>query len=312
MILVTLHGGNPGKHPLQNNVHAHDKEGKMITRSVLQDTEGVILNELRGMYLVGNLLYVANANRTQNSLLCFEGADTCYRLVSRFASREMCKGILHPFDFTFDGAGHCYVSSQDTNVVTRLLVSKDGRTGTAAPVAAALPAHGVFLPGTFVASSVGKLSEPETTPVPEPQGLAYSAEGEKKHSVRGVEWTNDALYVADQPANRVKVYDHDGRLLGQSNAVDCPVHLLAHNGSLYVSGGNEVFTGKLAKPAGDFVLSPIPGLQVKNGCGMTFADSGNFYIASRTENCILKFDPSFHPMKFTCDLPDNPEFLLHV
>jgi hypothetical protein len=91
MILVTLHGGNPGKHPLQNNVHAHDKEGKMITRSVLQDTEGVILNELRGIDLVGNLLYVANANRTQNSLLCFEGADTCYRLVSRFASREMCR-----------------------------------------------------------------------------------------------------------------------------------------------------------------------------------------------------------------------------
>ena len=107
------------------------------------------------------------------------------------------------FDLTFDGAGYCYVSSQDTNVVTRLAVSADGKTARPAPVAPALPANGKFPPGTFAALSVGNLTSP-TTPVPAPAGLEYSGDGEKKHSVRGVVWANNALYVTDQPACRIK------------------------------------------------------------------------------------------------------------
>jgi hypothetical protein len=45
---------------------------------------------------------------------------------------------------------------------------------------------------------------------------------------------------------------------------------------------------------------------------MAFSNSGNFYVASRTENVILKFDSNFRPLKFRCELPDNPEFLLHL
>jgi hypothetical protein len=311
MLFVTLHGGKPGKHPLKNNVHAYDKDGKLATPSVLEDTDGVTLDELRGIYLVGKYLYVVNANNTQNSVLCYNGSGTDYGFVGKFVSKDTCSGILHPFDLTFDGAGHCYVSSQDTNVVTRLTVSADGKIGTPSPVAPALPTHGKFLPGTFVASSVANLGGP-TTAVPPPLGLQYSAEGPKKHSVRGVVWANNALYVVDQPAGKVKVYDQTGKFLGQSNEVKEPVHLLVHDGDMYVSGGNEVLTAKLPKAAGDFTLSAIPGLQIKNGCGMAFTGSGHFYIASRTENYILKFDASFKPMKFDCKLPDNPEFLLHV
>jgi hypothetical protein len=312
MLLVTLHGDKPGVHPLRNNVHAYDKEGKLLTPHVLEEDPDVILSELRSICLFGNFLYLANANRTQNSLLCYQGTDTSYRFVSKFVSHETCTGILHPFDFAFDGAGHCYVSSQDTNVITRLKVSADGKVGTPAPTAAALPSHGVFLPGTFVASSVANLCGLPTTAVPSPLGLGYSADANKKHSVRGVLWANDALYVVDQPAGRVKVYDRDGRLLGQSNQVETPVHLVAHNGSIYVTGANEVLTAKLSNPAGDFILSAIPGLRIKNACGMTFTKEGNAYTASRTENIILKFDANFEPMKFRCELPDNPEFLLHT
>ena len=161
-----------------------------------------------------------------------------------------------------------------------------------------------------MASSVGRLGG--TTPVLAPAGLTYSDDGQKKHSVRGVVWANDALYVVDQPARRIKVYDRTGRFLGQSNAVETPVHLVLRNGSLYVSGGDEVLTAKLAKPAGDFTLSSINGVRVKNGCGMAFTDSGHFYVASRTDCVILKFDSDFKPVKFHCELPDNPEFLLHV
>jgi hypothetical protein len=314
MLFVTLHGGKPAKTTHKNNVHAYDKVGKRITPCVLDDIEGVTLDELRGIYRFGNYLHVVNANRTQNSVLSFRGSDANYKFASKLVSRETCKGILHPFDLTFDGAGYCYLSSQDTNVVTRFEVSMDGKTatGTPAPIAPALPAHGTFLPGTFVASSVGDLSEPPTTAVPHPAGLLYSGQGEKKHSVRGVLWANNALYVADEPAGTVKAYDATGKFLGQSNQVESPVHLVVHKGTLYVSGANQVFTAKLAKPAGGFTLSPIPGLKIKNGCGMAFSGSGHFYIASRTEKRILKFDAKFKPMKFQCKLPDDPEFLLHV
>jgi hypothetical protein len=265
---------------------------------------------LRSISLTGKFLYVVNANKTQNSLLCYAGSGTSYQFVGKFVSQETCKGILHPFDFAFDSAGHCYLSSQDTNLVSRLTVSADAKTGTPASVAPALPA--ALLPGTFVASSVANLCGLHTPAVPAPLGLEYSADAIKKHSVRGVAWANNALYVVDQVAGRVKVYGSNGQLLGQSNPVDSPVHLCVHNGSLYVTGGNQVFTGKLPAQPGNFTLSAIPDLHIKNGGGMAFSDDGTVYIASRTENVILKFDPSFKPVEFKCPLPDNPEFLLHV
>ena len=314
MLFVTLHGGKPERDPHKNNVHAYDKDGTRITSSVLDESEDVILNELRGAYLVGKYLYVANANNTQNSLLCYEGSGTKYRFVSRFASNQTCNGILHPFDFTFDGLGYCYLSSQDTNVVTRLRVTDDGRTGRPAPVAAALPASGKFLAGTFVASSNGNLCKPATTSIASPAGLAYSDVEAKKHSVRGVVWANGRLYVADQPAGTVKVYDITGKYLGQSNELEpgSPVHLVVHNGSLYVSGGNHIYTARIPSSPAKLELTPIDTVKVKNSSGMAFGKQGNFYVASRTGKTIQKFDPNFKPMKFQCQLPDSPEFLLHV
>jgi len=312
MLFITLHGGKPGETPHKNNVHAYHKDGTKITSCVLDETKDLILDELRSIRLVGKHLYVVNANQTENSLLCYEGSETSYKFISRFASRQTCPGILHPFDFTFDGSGHCFISSQDTNVVTRLRVSADGKSSNCAPVAPALPANGTFLPGTFVPSSVGSLSGAATTPVPPPAGLEYSAQGAKKHSVRGLIWANDALYVADQPAGRVKVYDATGKFLGQSNSVESPVHLVTHDGVLYVTGGNEILSAKLTRPAGDFTLSAMKDLKIKNASGMAFGDSGHVYVASRTENIILKFDSNFKPMHFDCKLTDNPEFLLHI
>jgi hypothetical protein len=311
MLLVTLHGGKPGTNPHLNNVHAYDKDGSRIATSVLENSDGALLDELRGIYSVGKYLYVVNANKKQNSVLCFQGSETKYNFVSTLASNASCAGIVHPFDLAFDGAGHCYISSQDTNLVTRLNVSGDGKSAVPAPIAPALPANGTFAPGTFVASSVGNL-KPPSTPVAPPAGLEYQGDSDKKHSVRGVVWADGALYVADQPACRIKVYDRNGKFLGQSNGVDTPVHLAVWKGNLYVSGGNEILTAKLPNPPGNFTLSAIPDVKVKNSGGMAFTDSGHFYVASRTENVILKFDSDFKPLKFHCDLPDNPEFLLHV
>jgi hypothetical protein len=311
MLFVTFHGGKPGRHPHKNNVHAYDKNGKLITPSVLDDTEGVVLDELRGIHAAGPYLYVAVANRMRNSLLCYEGSKTRYRFVGMFASRETTKGILHPFDFTFDD-DNCYVSSQDTNLVTRLTVADAGKVGKPAPIPPALPAHGSFLPGTFVASSDGSLSRPATTPVPSPAGLQYSDTGLKKHSVRGVLWTNNALYVVDQPAGRIKVYDRNGKFLGQSNVVETPVHLVAFQEKLYVTGANHILHADISSHPGNLRLMPIPGMRIKNGGAMAFSKRGNLYIASRTQNKIFKFGPDFKPLPFLCKLIDNPEFLMHV
>lgn len=310
MLLVTFHGGKPEKNPHKNNVHAYDKQGKLLANSVLAESGGVTLDELRGIYLAGNLLYVVNANKTQNSVLCYTGADTNYKFSSKLISNADCPAILHPFDLAFDGASHAYVSSQDTNLVTRLTLSAGGKSATPAPVAPLLPANGKFLPGTFVASSVSL--KPPTTPVPAPMGLEYSDDGAKKHSVRGIVWAAGALYVADQPARHIKAYDKNGKLLGQSNGIESPVHLAVWKGSLYVTGGDAVYSGKLPSPPGNFTLLEVKGLKVKNSSGLAFTEKGNLYVASRTQNCIFKFDPDFKPLKFDCNLPDNPEFLLHV
>jgi hypothetical protein len=312
MLFVTLHGGQPGKHPLRNNVHAYDKDGKLLSPAILEDGDELVLNELRGIYLHGKYLYVVVANKTQNSVLCYEGSQTSYRFVCKFASQETTEGILHPFDLRFDEAGYCYLSSQDTNVVTRLSVTEGGKTGKAAPLPAALEGRGKFSAGTFIASSTSSLSPAAKTAVTAPAGLEYSDEGAKKHSVRGILWSHGALYVADQPAGRIKVFDRDGKYLGQSNPVETPVHLVVNGNKLFVSGANEILQGDLTGEAGNLRLTAVPGLHVKNGGGMAFSSSGNLYIASRTENKIFKFGPDFKPLPFRCELPDNPEFLLHV
>lgn len=312
MLLVTLHGGHPGNHPRRNNVHAYDKNGKLLSPAILEERDELVLDELRGIYLYGKYLYVVVANKTQNSVLCYEGSETSYRFVSKFASQETTEGILHPFDLHFDEAGYCYLSSQDTNVVTRLSVTEGDKTARPAPLPVALEGRGKFSAGTFIASSAGTLSPAATTAVAAPAGLEFSNEGAKKHSVRGIVWSHGALYVADQPAGRIKVYDRDGKYLGQSNPVETPIHLVANGNKLFVSGANEVLQGDLTGNVGNLRLTAVPGLHVKNGGGMAFSSSGNLYIASRTENKIFKFGPDFKPLPFPCELPDNPEFLLHV
>lgn len=314
MLFVTLHGGKPQQNPHKNNVHAYDKTGKKLTSSVLKDKLGVLLDELRAIRLFEGDLYIVNANKAQNSILRYQGSGRRYKFAGSFASAQTCEGILHPFDVVFDGAGYCYVSSQDTNVVTRLKIAPNGKTASPAPIAPALPHNGKFLPGTFVASSVGSLSHPRTTPVSTPAGLAYTAQGQKKHSVRGLLWANNALYVADEPAGTVKIYDATGKFLGQSNQVKSPVHLAVYQGQLYVSGANHLLTAKPPKPPGNFTLAPVPNLRIKNAGGVVFTKSGHCFIASRTNNFIKKFDANdnFQAMKFTCATPDNPEFLLHI
>jgi hypothetical protein len=316
MLFVTFHGCKPkpgdpdtGAKPT-NEVFAYGKDGKLLSTSVLQPADGVVLSELRGIHQAGHYLYVVVANKTQNSVLCYTGSDTKYAFVREFASEKTCAGIVHPFDVTFDDAGFCYVSSQDTNVVSRLHVMDGGKRAVPAPLAPALPAGGKFAAGTFVASS--RSLQPPSTVVPQPQGLDYDDSSKKTHSVRGIVWANGALYVADQPAACIKVYDKNGKFLGKSDDAGTPVHLVVHNGTLFVTGDNHVRMAELPNPPGNFQLKKIDSIDVPNSGAMAFSNEGNLYLASRTDRFIRKFDTHFHKMNFKVELPDDPEFLLHV
>ena len=119
MLFVTLHGGNAATFGHRNNIHAYDKEGNKLSSSVLDDAEGIELNELRGIYLDGDLLYVVNANKKQNCVLCYRGSGVRYKYCGMFISSASCESILHPFDLAFDDIGHCAKSARDDGQTIR-------------------------------------------------------------------------------------------------------------------------------------------------------------------------------------------------
>ena len=113
-----------------------------------------------------------------------------------------------------------------------------------------------------MASSQGDLPPQATTPVKPPHGLSYynpKFSTDKKHSVRGVAWISGHLYVVDQPAGTVKIYDISGAFVGQSNVLETPVHVLAHQGKLYVSGANQVLQLRFQAPPATSYSLPLKG-----------------------------------------------------
>lgn len=332
MFLITLHGGDKKT----NNIYAYDDAGNLLSDKVLR-AKSHDLSELRGFCVQGNYLYVANGGKQVDDIRCFQGMGAFYEEVCSFVKQGSIASIDHPFDLVFDGSGHCFVSNQDTNVVAILDVAADGKTATAAPLPTYLTtgpfAHGTFLPGTFVASSDGKLPNvPQTTPVPIDEGglavhIVKEKDGSKKvqNSVRDVALSSGILYVADEPGDVIRLYDPGtGTPLGISNTLKSPVHILINNGMVYVSSSNEVWSAPcstlpMATPSPPTVclnltplLTGLPG----DASGMTFDPSGNFYVAIRTKAPqILKYTSFQAPYTVLIDgsaLPDAPEFIAYV
>src|SRR5581483_9217263 len=145
MLLVTFHGGKPSKsvpNPV-NNVYAYkDSGGTPLETNVLKGAGDELKDaELRGLAWAYHHLYVANGRKDSNTILRFKGSGSKYDFTNVFASREGGSGqsgidsIFHPYALTFDDTQYCYVSSQDTDVVSRLAVSdSSGKTGSAAPI----------------------------------------------------------------------------------------------------------------------------------------------------------------------------------
>ena len=288
------------------------------------------MQELRGFGVVGDLLYVVNAYKKYSQILVYEaGGAGDYSFKEIFASKDTINSILHPYDLTFDPQGHCYVSSQDTNVVT-------GLKGADSPlqIASYLQLH--IRPR--ISSWRGPLSPPQLGRCPAyrrrrrrmfyTQGLEVSFTDDKDtrvaNSVRGVLFFDDYLFVADEPANAVKVYDRKtGELYGQiaGDNLRPPVQLLltATTGVLYISssGNDSVVSYDLSQGAPSGTVPPTTFIdgEVKHISGMAFDAEGYFYAAERKAKRIKKFPPAMEAgagMDFIRDLPDEPELIMYV
>jgi hypothetical protein len=324
MWYVSFHGGQPG----ENNIHVYDDDGKKHSKDKLLPTgDGAPkLSELRAFAFAGNLLYAVNGQQSLSQILVYEAdANGDYTPRPPFASKATTRAIVHPYDLAFDQSGNCYVSNQDTNVVAGL-----DPGGKPLPVATYLtqsyPPPATFLPGTIVASQKGALPhvDPPAPPdVEKPQGLCVEEDGGKvAHSVRGVLCVDGYLYVADEPAGKVRVYDlKDGKLHGEiaGNGLAAPVQLLLDPTAevLYIAGSGDESVMRYDVSRGAPVGRVQPEQFVSGGkklvvSGIAVA-GGSFYVAERKARKILKFpaDGSGDGKDFITGLTDDPEFIVH-
>ncbi|MGA3348391.1 MAG: hypothetical protein ABSC33_05160 [Candidatus Sulfotelmatobacter sp.] len=334
MLFVTFHGGKPSKDvkkPVTNVYAYNDSGGDPLETAVLQGADSYLKDaELRGLAFAYGHLYLANGRKDSNTILRFEGSGTKYKLKEVFASYEGSSGIdsiLHPYSVIFDGSKYCYVSNQDTDVVTRLQVNDSkAKTGSAAPIPSGLPSTGTFWAGTFVACSLAQLPGlGTTTAISTPQGLAVDfapnpdadvGSLKVQHSVRDMVLANSQLYVCDEAASLVKVYDMNGNWKQSSNTVKSPSHLLVYNSQLYVSSSDAVMSADLSSNSLQF--SAVSGIDENGPSGMTFNSSGDkFFVADRKKNEVHSYDVSSksgfsNKKKIISNMPDNPEFVVYV
>jgi hypothetical protein len=351
VLLVTFHGG--GKQGEIDNVVAYADDGTLHTTAALQNAPA--MSELRALRLVDtNLLWVLSGGAGNSQILAFRrtGADTFeYQpppvAIYQAGSANPYCALLHPFDFVFDTQGFCYVSNQDTDVVSRY----DTRSNfSPVPAPPALQNKGKFWPGTFVASvdpTVPRVANSDhVATIPPPAGLqdwpacpAPPNCPKLVNSVRGLAWAGGALYVADEVAPAIKVYDLDGNLqgtttlgtppVGKNPPADGPVHLLIIEDLggdpwlLVTNGSSHVYAAQLGATNGaSLSLQPLANVNVKKASGLAFVPGGLLYVASRTvdpsTNNALIYCYGGVPQNpdtgssFDAHVQDLPEFVLHV
>jgi hypothetical protein len=322
------------------NIYAYDDDGNLHSPKDpgVLDSRGQHLAELRTIDLKDGLLYIANGASSTSNVLCFQGSGRSYSYLSTLVASAKVNGpnsIIHPYSFSFDGAGHVFVSNQDSNVVAALDVGLTPGGPIASPAFDAssylkgFSPTGGFLSATLVASSVGGLPDvvkEVKTPPPDISiadgGLDVAPKsGKVKNSVRGVLWYGNVLFVVDEPGGMVRVYDPaTGTPILNSNVLSLPVQILMNGSTFYVGAGNQVFSCPVpATPitsSSALTFAVIPELSNLEGdvSGMAFDDKGNFHVAIRTTKNVYKYSPDFKNRQpwAANRLPDSPEFLLYI
>jgi hypothetical protein len=282
------------------------------------------LHIARGFSLVGDDLYIANAWRKDSHVARYRRRGDTFHYADIVVATKHISAMVHPFDVELGDDGRLYVSCQDTNTVVAILP----KTRKPAPVAAHLLEKypdGNFLPGTLVASSRGRLPEVgEHAPknVPPPQGLkvVLDEHGKPRHSVRGIIVHREHLYVADEAGDGVKVFEvASGRLVARirGKKLTKPVHLILRGDTLYIgaAGTGSILAYDIPSEAPHGRLKPrtIVDCKLDAPSGFAVGPDGDLYVAERLRKRVRRF--SIKGKKkgtFIKELPDMPEFLLHV
>jgi hypothetical protein len=249
-----------------------------------------------------------------------------------------------PFGIVFASATTCYISNQDTNVVSQVDVTGGGLVGSLGAVSPYLKnlfPTGTFLGGTYVASQVGSLPDVDvvTTVVDHDHGglaVSFDDSGKVKNSVRDVAIANGILFVCDEPEKLVDLYSlTDGSYLGSSNALSTsPTHLSIAGGGLFVSAGTNLYWGQLPPSTSAaslslqaIALTPPPSENPLKIGGISFDGSSTVYIpfqegtgdSKKAGGSIYRFSVSSQGSSppvltggaaFVVSLPDTPEFVL--
>lgn len=340
-VYVTFSGES--EQPIQN-VKALSSAGEELG-SVLPSSN---FNELRGMALFDDFLLVAQAHKKSSSIIAFHVDKSGVKgtsFVETLIDSNLSDAIWHPYALAV--VNHrLFVSNQDSNVVSSYELSttlEGGLTAQIAPLSTYLRESyraQNFLPGTLVASSVpievrGKASGA----VPATCGLSYTSTVQpsgklKKHSVRGILMCNEKLYVADEPANRIAIFDaNSGEPLGEvtkgsgsqntANVLSSPVGLAyaaaRQKIAISIPGNGAIFAydpahDVLSQISNNSALSASPGddtVAMNKVAGIAYAPSGALFFASRGNQRIFKMqDGAITP--FGPSFEDAPEALLIV
>jgi hypothetical protein len=282
------------------------------------------LHIARGFVLVGDDLYIANAWRKDSHIALYHRHGDTFRFKEVLAKTEQVAAMVHPFDVELGDDGRIYISCQDTNTVVSLVPE----TRKPASVAAHLRKHypkGRFLPGTLVASSHGSLPEygdRASLDVPSPLGLkvVLDKRGKPRHSVRGIVVHRKHLYVADEAADVVKVFNvHSGELMAHitGRSLEAPVHLILQGETLYIGAsrtGSILALDLTSKPPrGTLKARVVIDQKLDAPSGFAIGPDGDFYVAERKKQRVRRFSSEGKKKgTFIDGLPDMPEFLVYV
>ncbi|HEV3455214.1 MAG TPA: hypothetical protein VHG32_01580 [Thermoanaerobaculia bacterium] len=316
-----------------DNLYAIAATGTVLSTQVL----GQAGQELRGMALgPDGKLYVCQAQKKVSAILQFSAqvnpGGYTRAFLGSYATPAASPGLDHPYQPAFDN-GNLFVTSQDTNVVTAFYGPASGSAGKAMPLAPFLEhgyASGTFNAGTFVPAFSAAGGVPPFTSVPAAQGgltFAAAGKGGSTHSVRGLAFdASGHLFVADEAANRVAVYDAaQGNLLGAITGSNN--HLLAGPVALaFAAASQNLYIGS---PANQRLFAYDVG-QVASGnfnaevlihdddrldklSGIAIDGSGNLYTGTRKDNVIYQWSPSGgSPAAFAGPFDDSPEQILYL
>ena len=273
---------------------------------------------------MGDDLYIANAWRKDSHIARYHRHGDTFRFREMLARTGQVAAMVHPFDVELGDDGRVYVSCQDTNTVLAFIPT----IRKLAPVAAHLLKRypkGKFLPGTLAASSQGRLpAYGDLTPgmCRRPLGLAVVLDkrGKPRHSVRAIVVHRKHLYVADEAADAVKVFNvKTGELVARikNHALEAPVHLVLHGETLYIgaSGSGSILALDLPRtpPKGKLKARVVIDGKLDAPSGFAIGPDDHIYVAERKKKRVRRFSSKGKKKgTFIDDLPDMPEFLVYV